>query len=215
MEATVCRSAVLQCFWSAGAALPYGSLSVAGSSLSIIFSVISLRLLIKQCPLGSRQIKHPALFLFPCQLLRMPGPPHQLVLREGCQAVLPQGLLAEVWGVLPRLLAADDGACHGKPRPVLSLAVASWYPGLPSGRGELPFFATEMDRRASLPEGPYKHTPSSKQGAVLQGGAGKTGEASVEILSPHGCLQGAFAKSKRTLVSLRKKKKTSLIVTEW
>lgn len=44
----------------------------------------------------------------------MPGPPHQLVLREGREAVLPQGLLEEVWRILSRLLSADDRTRDGK-----------------------------------------------------------------------------------------------------
>ena len=48
------------------------------------------------------------------QVFWMPGFPHQLVLWERWEAVLPQGLLGEVWGVLPRMLSADDGARHGE-----------------------------------------------------------------------------------------------------
>lgn len=44
----------------------------------------------------------------------MPGVPHQLVLRERWETLLPQGLLGEVWGVLPWVFSADDWTRHGE-----------------------------------------------------------------------------------------------------
>ena len=63
----------------------------------------------------------------------MPGFPHQLVLREGWEAVLPQGLLGEVWGVLPRMFSADDRARHGEFIPPSLPPLLSEFIGSASG----------------------------------------------------------------------------------